>query len=346
MNVQDRAESCIVRLVEDGGQKRSGTGFFVAPGYILTCAHVVQPLPDELPRQFKIESRHGEWQAVPQQWQPRDQADLALLAIASSEHPCVLFCATAEPLDRVWTQGYVSRQKEIRLEPALGEIEGERRARLEESGPEYTLIKFHHAQIMPGMSGSPLVNLRTGGVCGIVARTLNEQTDAGGLAFPLRTILACYPFISDLQTEYHRRHNDWRVSSLLLPSPDLTEADKLHIIATFPPGPAVLLSVVPMDLITAFYGLTATDSAVVVGSANNLRVGIDRSIKPFLISLVDLPNPELGVVKYWMAAFTQAAARGPRMLTALLYEAPFGTFTGLEDKLRELLATLRTWPIA
>src|ERR1700730_17006514 len=135
MIVQENTESCIVRLLEQGGQRRTGTGFFVAPGYILTCAHVVEPELGEPLVEFSVEHSTGSWQAMPEQCRPDGTADLALLRIPSTEHPCVLFSATAEPTDIVWTQGYVVKQGEIRLEPTTGEIEGERRAHLETVSP-------------------------------------------------------------------------------------------------------------------------------------------------------------------------------------------------------------------
>ena len=135
------------------------------------------------------------------------------------------------------------------------------------------------------------------------------------------------------------------MSGLVEPTPEMTQRDKIDVVGAFPSGPGVALAVVPIDIITAFYALTVADSTSVVLAANNLRTLIEPKLKPHLIALVNLPNPDLGLVNYWLAAFTQAAARGPRMLAALLYEAPPNTFAGSEAKLSDLLATLRTWPI-
>jgi hypothetical protein len=294
----------------------------------------------------KVQWRHTEWECIPEQIGPGEN-DVALIKVPTTEHPCVLLAAAAEPSDRVWTQGYVTKQGEIRLEPAMGEIEGERRARLEAGGPEFTLLKFKGGQIVPGMSGAPLLNFRSRGVCGIVAKTLNEATDAGGLAVPLRTLLACYPFLAEQQSEYHRAHPDWRLSGLVEPSSDLTHEEKIEIVGSFPPGPAVSHAVIPRDIITAFYNLTENQCVEIVLSANSIRIEIEPKINYLTITLNGLPNPSFsGIVTYWLSVFTQAAARGPRMLAAVIYEAPPYIFAGNEQKVLKLLATLRTWPIS
>ena len=115
MTVQEeKTAACIVRLIEQGGQ-RTGTGFFVAPGYVLTCAHVVEPRAGEPVSQFSVEHSMGSWPSTPEQLRPDGTADLALLRVPSTEHPCVLFGAAVEPTDIVWTQGYIVKQEEIRL---------------------------------------------------------------------------------------------------------------------------------------------------------------------------------------------------------------------------------------
>jgi len=344
MTVQANTEACIVRLVEEG-RRRTGTGFFVAPGYVLTCAHVVEPTTNNPPSRFSVESKGGTWEAMPEQWRPGEFQDLAVLRTPANDNPCVLLGAAAEPTDPFWTQGFVSAQGELRLEPATGEIEGERRSRLETGGPEFTLIKFKGGQIVPGMSGAPLLNLRTGAICGIVARTRNEHDDSGGLAVPVRTIFGCYPFIIEAQSQYHHSQPEWRLTGISLPSAELSDAEKARILLTFPAGPGGLLAIVPHELMVPFYALTPTMSTEIVLTANNLRVLAEPKTKPYLITLIGLPDPSLGSLNFWHSAFTNAAARGPRMLAALLYSTPLGIFDGLDHSLRELLATLRTWPV-
>jgi hypothetical protein len=50
-------------------------------------------------------------------------------------------------------------------------------------GPN-TLLKLKAGQIIPGLSSAPVLNMRTGSVCGVVIRTRGQQTDLGGRAVP------------------------------------------------------------------------------------------------------------------------------------------------------------------
>jgi hypothetical protein len=339
-------EACVVKLSEVGGKGRTGSGFFVAPGHILTCAHVVESdTGQQCP--FRVEGDFGTTEAMPERLRPDGLADLAILQISTKDHPIVLLGGVAEIGDPVWTIGFVTRQNELRIEPSAGEIEGERRARLETGGPEYTLIKFKGGQIVPGMSGSPLLNRRTGQVCGAVARTLNEQSNTGGLAVPFRIILACYPEISVHQSEYHKKNPDWRALNLTLPSAELTDAQIAEILLSFPEGPGVFVGDVPSDIISAFYTLDSGSSSVTVQLANNLRLRSRRGgVKPYALTL-SLGNPALmSSVDYWQEVFARAAPKGPRMLAALLYASPPGTLDGLDQTLSEFLGKLRTWPVA
>jgi hypothetical protein len=53
----------------------------------------------------------------------------------------------------------------------------------------------------------------------------------------------------------------------------------------------------------------------------------------------------IGSVQFWQQVFPEAAARGPRMIGALLYQAPPGFFEGFENRTLEFLSVLRSWPV-
>jgi Trypsin-like peptidase domain len=99
MTIFDRVRDCTVRISEADNKGRSGTGFFIAPGYALTCAHVVEPPGNNPPSEFEVESRFGTWRVRPEMWRPASNSDLALLPIPSTSHSCVLLGAAAEPRD-------------------------------------------------------------------------------------------------------------------------------------------------------------------------------------------------------------------------------------------------------
>ncbi len=93
--------------------------------------------------------------------------------------------------------------------------------------------------------------------------------------------------------------------------------EKVRVVGAFPPGPGGVLPVIPISIIQAFYTMTAAQSVTAVIGANNLRVRIEPDMRPRLITLSTLPNIGMvGVEDYWLTAFAQAAARGPRMVAA------------------------------
>jgi hypothetical protein len=72
-------------------------------------------------------------------------------------------------------------------EPATFDIEGL-------TGDDPPRIKFKAGQVKPGMSGSPLLNIRTGAVCAILVSTRGRQSSLGGYGIPVSTIVACPGF--------------------------------------------------------------------------------------------------------------------------------------------------------
>jgi hypothetical protein len=152
-----------------------GTGLFVAPGLVLTCAHVVADVlespsgsaPAAEPRRVL-----GEWQErplqlelVPQWFRPGDDGgpDLALLRVRGDvPHPIACVAEAAEPGDELWAYGYPDGQYRkgdsltFNLEGPSQRIDGAE------------LYRAAHGRAVPGFSGSPTLNWRTGMVCGII----------------------------------------------------------------------------------------------------------------------------------------------------------------------------------
>lgn len=71
------------------------------------------------------------------------------------------------------------------------------------------LLTFRSTQVVPGLSGSPVMNIRTRKVCGIVKRTRDETTNLGGRAVPSRIILNSVPNMGQLRINYHKTNNLW-----------------------------------------------------------------------------------------------------------------------------------------
>lgn len=180
-----------------------GTGFFVAPGWILTCAHVVKEAKGE-PIQVRWQNQENWAQAVVER-SIADPYDLALLRVtlpANANPPCVyLDEEMIRSRDPLYLFGYPDQDFPNGC-PVTFNCEGL-------TGDEPALIKFALGQVRPGMSGSPLLNQRTGKVCGIVKFTRDRSFDLGGGAIPAHVILEQFPQLRDLQQEFHGGDRRW-----------------------------------------------------------------------------------------------------------------------------------------
>ena len=197
-------QRCTVKL-SIPGKVRWGTGFFVAPGLILTCNHVIKDAGNS-----SIEvcwQNQKNFEAAIERSLP--EFDLALLRFSPPvvDLPCVYLNESVESRDSLYTYGYPDDFS--RGAPVIGECRGL-------TGDEPPLILFRAAQVRPGLSGSPLLNQRTGKVCGIVKFTLDRSMELGGGAVPTSEILSQFPELEELQQAFHRRDERW---IKLLPRP-------------------------------------------------------------------------------------------------------------------------------
>jgi predicted NACHT family NTPase len=197
-----------------------GTGFFVAPEWILTCAHVVQEAKGQ---PIQVWWQKQELEAVVERALP--DPDLALLRVtlpAAANPPCVYLDEEIHSRDPLYLFGYPDQDFPNGC-PVTFQCEGF-------TGDEPALIKFALGQVRPGMSGSPLLNQRTGKVCGIVKFTRDRSTDLGGGAIPTRVILEQFPQLRDLQQEFHGSDRRW--SNLVVKLSDIDFQPYLNAIAT------------------------------------------------------------------------------------------------------------------
>lgn len=194
---------CTVRLSVSGGH---GTGFFVAPGTILSCAHVVKPAQEEKKpvmaywngQTYTAGIQHylGETHAELQMLYP----DLALLKVDKlSDHPCVYLHEEAHLGDKFYSYGYIDDYKGG--DPATFVSEG--------WTDERKLLKLKAGQAQAGMSGAPVLNLRTGGVCGVMKRSRGVDSDLGGRAVPVSRVFEEFPELREQQKLFHQRDRGW-----------------------------------------------------------------------------------------------------------------------------------------
>ena len=208
-------QCCTVKIAIPG-QTGWGTGFLVAPGLVLTCAHVVKSLDYDGHALLYWHQEKGSTEAKIVQVAP--PLDLALLQFipSSSDLPCVYLDTAITSGNDLYFFGYPDRDFPNGA-PVTGRCEGV-------TGDVPPLIKFKQAQVRPGMSGSALLNASTDKVCGIVKFTRDRSSDLGGGAVSTQEILEAFPKLEELQQRFHQ--NDKRWIELLQADGTATSSDR------------------------------------------------------------------------------------------------------------------------
>ena len=212
--VQDLLEDCIVQVTVDGRPR--GTGFFVTPRHVLTCAHVVAPGHDE-PSETYVRVRHGDCVRVRIAKVAGNAGsslfaypDLALLEVVDDGFRSTLVAwldpEVPQPEDTLVGRGYSQslRQIDALTEPVrLGYIGLHRLER-------GSLLSLGGAEIVEGMSGAPLINDRTGRVCAVLKTTRGRDGAHGGWAIPIASLGELDLSVLPENAEHHSHDGSWR----------------------------------------------------------------------------------------------------------------------------------------
>jgi hypothetical protein len=179
---------CTVRIsIPNGG---FGTGFFIAPGWIITCAHVVKRVNQIVDILWK-NTQNNEVEEKILKAEVKlvfgESSDIAFLKLTTKDkHPCVYIDQNyPQTDDLLYVFGYPAGFGEDYSAGDSITIRYEGESVSKNSG---TLLKLKQGQIKPGFSGSPLLNMRTGGVVGIITTTRDPGLDMGGRAIPIDMI--------------------------------------------------------------------------------------------------------------------------------------------------------------
>jgi tetratricopeptide (TPR) repeat protein len=180
----------------------------VAPGLVLTCAHVVHDTRDDA-ASVSVHYGNQEYSVRRIEYLFVDPyVDLALLRVNLNEHPCAFLDASVNPLDPLYTYGYTKKGRGSAAltvgQSTTIDYEGQTR-----TDDGRWLLRFKGGQILPGYSGSPLLNTVTGTVCGVVKSTRDRATDMGGGAVPASVVLSQIPELTGLQSAFHGRDRRW-----------------------------------------------------------------------------------------------------------------------------------------
>jgi hypothetical protein len=166
-----------------------GSGVWIGPDAVLTCAHVV---PDEPASPILIGWNGSHYTGVVAERQPpagRGRLwpfpDLAIVRVAVGPmltHACAWLDEEPEVVGtRVMAFGHSAVLSDaLAPDRVAGHIMG---------FPSFDtgrLWRFSDNEVAPGMSGGPVLNLDTGAVCGIVSTARQPNTDRGGFLVPVQ----------------------------------------------------------------------------------------------------------------------------------------------------------------
>lgn len=191
-------QECTVRLSTSGGMS-TGTGFFVSPGgWLLTCDHVVEQA-DEVQVHWLIGGSRQNFTAKVKLRVPQP-VDIALLQIEGKapDHQCVYLDESLPQIgEALYTFGY---PQDYGVENYSGGDSATTKYEGTSFQDDVLILKLKEGQIQEGYSGSPLLNIRTSKVCGIVSISRNTGFDLGGRATPI-TLLLQPKKLTELQAE-------------------------------------------------------------------------------------------------------------------------------------------------
>ncbi len=212
--------NCTVKILTDSGTC-CGTGFFIAPRIVMTCGHAIKNKQEKDLVKIIAYEDNQEVNAQVKVLFPGG-ADIALLAVQPGffSSSCVYLDTEIAPLDKCYAFGFIDSDGFPQGDPVGLECEGI-------TGGIEPFIKLKMGQVRPGLSGSPLLNFRTGKVCGVMKFTRSRSTDLGGGATPLNIIFSEFPQLITLHQEFHQHDRRW--ISLINPDGDALSSDWSYI---------------------------------------------------------------------------------------------------------------------
>jgi hypothetical protein len=254
--LRELAADCRVRVGTDIAADGGGSGVWVAPDTVLTCAHVV---PSGRVSKVRVGWREHVLTGTVTDHVPGPPhgglwlyPDLAVIVVdGAPEHPCA-WLSEAAPVRDLVLFGHSAE---------LGE--GLKQADIvvwwggSHQFGDGQLWQFKGNELVRGMSGGPVLDLFTGAVCGIVSVTSGEGADRGGYLVPVEGLRHLgtrrRQELLSAHDRFHGRDRRWTELRAALPPPNFglcpmtvrEEVDLLELLADFPaPDPAELFGLV------------------------------------------------------------------------------------------------------
>ncbi|MFM7450547.1 MAG: trypsin-like peptidase domain-containing protein [Leptolyngbyaceae cyanobacterium] len=205
-NSLDGLLKCCTVKIRGSGHPRTGTGFFVAPGLILTCSHF---LPADSQQPVTVIWRQQLYSAFIFSTPSSPAEALTLLQIRASypAHPYASLEGSVQPSDLLYGYGYSDEFPEGVASST--EVESV------EDHPALLRLRLMHTR--SHLSGSPLLNWRTGKVCGM-ATYPDLGPESTTVAIPATVILRQFPdlVMSSQPTSQHENQWDDQIHTMIV----------------------------------------------------------------------------------------------------------------------------------
>ncbi|HEY9752356.1 MAG TPA: serine protease, partial [Coleofasciculaceae cyanobacterium] len=188
---------CCTVKIRGSGHPRTGTGFFVAPGLILTCSRF---LAADSKQPITVIWRQQIYSAFISPTSSSPTEALTLLQIRGSYpvHPYVSLEGAVQPSDLLYGYGYSDEFPEGVASSTEVESVGDHPALLH--------LRLMHTR--SHLSGSPLLNWRTGKVCGMVACP-DQGSESTTVGIPATVILRQFPDLVMSSQPTSQQENQW-----------------------------------------------------------------------------------------------------------------------------------------
>jgi hypothetical protein len=181
-------DAAVARITQ--GPDAIGTGFFVLPGWLLTCAHVHDL---ESPHPLRVDWRGTELPVLETvRPDPGGAPDLCLVKVGHTDHPVLPIGPSGYGIFGFYAYGHQWEERGYRGYPAAGRVTGSTpyRGRPGHAEEPQRLLVLSSAAIRPGISGGPVYSLVDDRVVGVVKRS---NPDGGGYAVPVEEAEALRP---------------------------------------------------------------------------------------------------------------------------------------------------------
>jgi hypothetical protein len=175
---ENEIKKCIVKIKTNDSH---GTGFFINTNKILTCFHVIKGYSEI---DIKVIFNGEEYSIEIIDKKEEFEIDLAILKIEIDNTKFLKIDKRISYEDDFLTYGFADDEYYFEDAPT-NHKRGLVPVTLDYEGNDDHFMKFKNGQVEEGHSGSPVINLTTKSVCGVLKITRNGDSSLGGYGIPI-----------------------------------------------------------------------------------------------------------------------------------------------------------------